>query len=54
MDIKYVLFILSSLIIFSYIFDAIARKTKFPSVILLMATGIAARAVSDGLGYHIK
>lgn len=53
MDIKYVLFILSSLIIFSYIFDAIARKTKFPSVILLMATGIAARAVSDGLGYEI-
>lgn len=53
MDIKYVLFILSSLIIFSYIFDAIARKTKFPSVILLMATGIAARAISDGLGYHI-
>jgi len=53
MDIKYVLFILSSLIIFSYIFDAIARKTKFPSVILLMATGIAARAISDGLGYHV-
>ncbi|MDC3209513.1 cation:proton antiporter [Chitinophagales bacterium] len=53
MDIKYVLFILSSLIIFSYIFDAIAQKTKFPSVILLMATGIAARAISDGLGYKI-
>lgn len=53
MDIKYVLFILSSLIIFSYIFDAIARQTKFPSVILLMATGIAARAISDGLGYQI-
>ncbi len=54
MDIKYVLFIISSLIIFSYIFDAIARKTKFPSVILLMGTGIAARAVADGLGFHIE
>jgi hypothetical protein len=53
MDITYVLLILSGLIIFSYIFDAIARKTKFPSVILLMATGITARAVADGLGYNI-
>ena len=53
MDITYVLLILSGLIIFSYIFDTIARKTKFPSVILLMATGIAARTVSDGLGYNI-
>ena len=53
MDITYVLLILSGLIIFSYIFDAIARKTKFPSVILLMATGIGARALSDALGYNI-
>jgi hypothetical protein len=53
MDITYVLLILSGLIIFSYLFDTIARKTKFPSVILLMATGIAARAISDGLGYNI-
>lgn len=53
MDIKYVLIIFSLIIIFSYIFDAIARKTKFPSVILLMATGIAARAISEGLGFQI-
>ena len=53
MDITYVLLILSGLIIFSYIFDTIARKTKFPSVILLMATGIGARAISEGLGYKV-
>ena len=53
MELKYALYIISSLIIFSYLFDAIARKTKFPSVILLMATGIGARAVSDYLGYEI-
>ena len=53
MDITYVLLIISGLIIFSYIFDTIARKTKFPSVILLMATGIGARAISEGLGYKV-
>lgn len=54
MDIKYVLIIISSLIIFSYLFDAFARKTKFPAVILLMATGILARAISDYSGYQIE
>lgn len=53
MDIKYILIILSLLIIFSYLFDEIARKTKFPSVILLMVTGILARAVSDYVGVHV-
>src|SRR5210317_429606 len=38
-----ILFVLPLLIIFSYLFDAFARKTKFPSVILLMATGIIVR-----------
>ncbi|MCH1431542.1 MAG: cation:proton antiporter [Flavobacteriaceae bacterium] len=40
-----ILFVLPLLIIFSYLFDAFARKTKFPSVILLMATGIIIRFV---------
>ncbi|MEZ4929950.1 MAG: hypothetical protein R2777_08065 [Chitinophagales bacterium] len=53
MDIKYILVIFSLLIIFSYIFDEIARKTKFPSVILLMATGILARAVADYFGVQV-
>src|SRR5210317_2050220 len=43
MNTLYILFVLPLLIIFSYLFDAFARKTKFPSVILLMATGIIVR-----------
>ena len=38
-----ILFVLPLLIIFSYLFDAFARRTKFPSVILLMLTGIMIR-----------
>lgn len=38
-----ILIILPLLIIFSYLLDLIARKTKFPSVILLMFTGILVR-----------
>ena len=38
-----ILIVLPLLIIFSYLFDLIARKTKFPSVILLMFTGILVR-----------
>lgn len=53
MDIKYILIIFSVLIIFSYLFDEFARKTKFPSVILLMATGILARAVADYFGVTV-
>ena len=35
-----VLIILSGLIIFSYLFDLIAKKTKIPSVLLLLFLGI--------------
>lgn len=38
-----ILITLPLLVIFSYLFDLIARKTKFPAVILLMTTGILAR-----------
>lgn len=38
-----ILIVLPLLIIFSYVFDIIARKTKFPAVILLMFTGISVR-----------
>jgi NhaP-type Na+/H+ or K+/H+ antiporter len=46
-----ILFILPLLIIFSYLFDAFARKTKFPSVILLMFTGILVRIATTLYGY---
>ena len=38
-----ILIVLPLLIVFSYIFDLIARKTKFPSVIFLMFSGILIR-----------
>lgn len=41
------LIILSGLVIFSYLFDIIAGKTKVPSVILLMILGIGIRQVLD-------
>ena len=47
-----ILFVFPILVIFSYLFDAFARKTKFPSVILLMFTGIAIRAVTSAYGYN--
>lgn len=51
MDTLAILFVLPLLIIFSYLFDAIARKTKFPSVILLMFTGIIVRGITSVYGF---
>ena len=47
-----ILFVLPLLIIFSYLFDAFARKKKFPAVILLMITGIIVRAITNAYGYN--
>ncbi|MDB3862897.1 cation:proton antiporter [Flavobacteriaceae bacterium] len=46
-----ILFVFPLLIIFSYLFDAFARKTKFPAVILLMFTGIIIRVITSANGY---
>ena len=46
-----ILFVFPLLIIFSYLFDAFARKTKFPAVILLMFTGIIIRAITSANDY---
>ena len=51
MNTLYILFVLPLLIIFSYLFDSFSRKTKFPSVILLMATGIIFRFFISFSGY---
>ena len=53
MDAYYIMGGISILIIFSYFFDAIARKTKFPSVILLILLGIGLRFVADRFDFHI-
>ena len=45
-----ILIVLPLLIIFSYVFNIIARKTKFPAVILLMFTGISVRLATTIYG----
>ena len=46
-----ILIVLPLLIVFSYLFDLIARKTKFPAVILLMFTGILIRTGTTLYGF---
>lgn len=41
------------LIIASYLFDMVARKTKFPSVILLILSGMALKALAESFNYEI-
>lgn len=45
------LIILSGLVIFSYLFDLIAGKTKIPSVLLLLLLGIGIRQLVDYFGW---
>ncbi len=40
-----ILILISSLVVFSYLFDIIARRTKFPSVLLLLLTGIGLQII---------
>jgi Kef-type K+ transport system membrane component KefB len=47
-----ILFALPLLVIFSYLFDAFARKTKFPAVILLLLTGVFIRVITSTNGYE--
>ena len=47
-----ILFALPLLVIFSCLFDAFARKTKFPAVILLLLTGVLIRVITSANGYE--
>ncbi|MEQ1584381.1 MAG: hypothetical protein ABL895_00770 [Cyclobacteriaceae bacterium] len=47
MSVEIKLIILSSLVIFSYLFDLAAKKFKIPSVILLLLSGIGLRYLAD-------
>ncbi|RZL60236.1 MAG: sodium:proton antiporter [Pedobacter sp.] len=47
-----ILIILSGLVIFSYLFDLVASKTKIPSVLLLLLLGIGLRFLVDYLKIH--
>jgi NhaP-type Na+/H+ or K+/H+ antiporter len=47
------LIILSSLIVLSYVFDILARKSKVPSVILLLCTGIVLQVVATSFDVRL-
>jgi len=47
MSVEIILIILSSLVIFSYLFDLTAKNFKIPSVILLLLSGIGLRYLAD-------
>jgi len=48
-----VLIFLSGLVIFSYLFDLFARRTRLPSVLMLLAVGIGLRALTDEWGRSV-
>lgn len=52
MDAYDILIFLSGLVIFSYLFDLVANRTRVPSVLLLLATGIGLRALAEY--WHIQ
>jgi hypothetical protein len=45
--------IFSTMIIASFFFDRLSRKTSVPSVLLLIATGVALNLFVDYLGYNV-
>lgn len=48
-----VLIFLSGLVVFSYLFDLVARRTRLPSVLLLLGVGIGLRMLADSWGYYM-
>lgn len=46
-----IIILLSSIVIISYLFNLVSRKTNIPSVILLIATGIGIQYISAYMGY---
>ena len=50
MDTYSILILLSSLVIFSYLFDSFSRRTRIPSVLLLLILGILIRYASESFG----
>jgi cell volume regulation protein A len=43
----------SALLVFAYLLDVFGRRTRLPSVVLLVLTGIAARQVLDRIDLHL-
>lgn len=51
MNSNLVIIVLCSLVIFSYLFDLAARRTKIPSALLLLALGIGMQLGAQSMGY---
>nr|MCU0348927.1 AbrB family transcriptional regulator [Saprospiraceae bacterium] len=47
-----IIILLCGLVIFSYLFDLFARRTKVPSVLLLLATGIGLKFIADAFNFE--
>ncbi len=50
MDTTYILIFLSLVVVFSYIFDLVAKRTKIPSVLLLFGTGLGLQYILHYFG----
>lgn len=46
-----IIMLLSAIVILSYLFNLLSRKTQIPSVILLIATGVAAKYTTEHYGF---
>ncbi|MHB0996282.1 MAG: cation:proton antiporter [Elusimicrobiales bacterium] len=53
MSAEIVLLLISSIILVSYLFDMFSGRTRLPSVVLLILSGLALRLVSNWTGYVI-
>lgn len=53
MSVEITLVVLSSLVIFSYVFDLVAKRFRVPSVILLLITGVGLRYIADLLDINL-
>lgn len=47
-----IIILLSGLVIFSYLFDLFAKRTKVPAVLLLLATGVGLKLIADAFHFE--
>ncbi|PKM97853.1 MAG: sodium:proton exchanger [Elusimicrobia bacterium HGW-Elusimicrobia-3] len=53
MNTEIILVVISSIVLVSYLFDMFSGRTRLPSVVLLILSGLALRLLSDWTGYAI-
>ena len=53
MNTEIILVVISSIVLISYLFDMFSGRTRLPSVVLLILSGLALRLLSDWTGYTI-